>query len=84
MEKSLSDALVVNETDLLGDGDLEFIDLASAGGCVYALSPRNETTAAGVGVLAVSAGRGRGEDGAEGDVGGWGVGRKAQGSAALI
>ena len=60
MEKSLSDALVVNETDLLGDGDLEFIDLASAGGCVYALSPRNETTAAGVGVLAVSAGRGRG------------------------
>ena len=81
IEMSLTDASIINEIDLSANGDRGYIDLAAAGGFVYALSPGNGTTEASVTVLDVSGGQGTGKMVQRLGLGGMGVGSMAQGLA---
>jgi hypothetical protein len=58
VEMSLQDASVLSEVDLSANGDPGLIDLRAAGRFIYALSPGNGTTQAGIVVLDVSGGPG--------------------------
>jgi len=60
VEMSLQDASVVSELDLSVNGDPGLIDLRAAGSFIYALSPGNGTTKAGIAVVGVSGREGKG------------------------
>ena len=84
IEMSVSDASIISEIDLSAGGDPGFIDLAAAGGFVYALSPGNGTTEAAVTVLDVSGGPGTAKMVQRLGLGGMGVGSTAQGLTVLM
>lgn len=83
VEMSVEDASVIGITDLSGAGSNCVIDLAAAGGAVYALSPGNVTTGAMVMVLDVSGGQGSAKLAQQFDLSHLGVGINAQGMAVL-
>ncbi|PKS11605.1 hypothetical protein jhhlp_001755 [Lomentospora prolificans] len=58
VEVSLSDSTVISELDLSETGDPGLIDLRAGGNFIYALSPGNGTTEAGIAVVDVSRGSG--------------------------
>lgn len=81
VEMSLTDASIVSELDLSGNGDPGLIDLEAAGNFIYALSPGNGTTQAAVTVVDVSGGAGSGKQVQHFQLGAMGVDKNAQGMA---
>jgi hypothetical protein len=84
IEMSLTDASIINTVDLSASGDPGFIDMVAAGNFLYALSPGDGTTQAAVTVLDVSGGTGTANMVQRFELGGLGVGTRAQGMAVLV
>ena len=84
VEMSVENAMILSNTDLSANGDPGLIDLKAVGDFVYALSPGNGTTPAAVTVMDVSGGQGRPMVAQHFVLSSLGVGKTAQGMAAVL